>query len=152
MGHWAKPHTHNNNSSRQGASMFKISVIKGRAISIAAQLIALGFVVVILLVFSRAPMNDEASYYVGSGTDTISLQTISVKHFNGWYYSDGCLLQVNTKSVIASPDSCNELLDETIALLDKYYPSKPRVFIINGMDIGRCSNLTTPRCPELAKN
>ncbi|MCI4069905.1 hypothetical protein [Dickeya dianthicola] len=69
-----------------------MSVIKVRAISIATQLIALGFVVSILLFFSRAPINDEASYYVGSGTDMISLREVNIKRFNGWYYSPGCLL------------------------------------------------------------
>ncbi|MCI4205226.1 hypothetical protein [Dickeya dianthicola] len=132
--------------------MFKVSIIKGRVISIAAQLIALSFIVGILLVFSRAPMNDEASYYIGSGTDIISLREVNIKRFNGWYYSLGCLLEVNGHLVTASPDSCNQLLNETITLFDKYYPTKPREFIINGQSVGRCSDLTTPRCPVLEDN
>ncbi|HGE9140761.1 TPA: hypothetical protein ACGBQ6_003030 [Yersinia enterocolitica] len=132
--------------------MFKVSIIKGRAISIVAQLIALSFVVSILFVFSRAPINDEASYYIGSSTDTISLREVNIKRFNGWYYSLGCLLEVNGHLVTASPDSCNQLLNETITLFDKYYPTKPREFIIYGRNIGRCSDLTTPRCPALEDN
>ncbi|MEI7205502.1 hypothetical protein [Dickeya dianthicola] len=123
-----------------------MSVIKVRAISIATQLIALGFVVSILLFFSRAPINDEASYYVGSGTDMISLREVNIKRFNGWYYSPGCLLEVNGHLVTASPDPCNQLLNETMTSLDKYYPNKQREFVIYGRNIGRCSYLTTPRC------
>ncbi|MBP2847222.1 hypothetical protein J8655_17360 [Dickeya oryzae] len=132
--------------------MFKMSVIKVRAISIATQLIALGFVVSILLLFSRAPINDEASYYVGSGTDIISLREVNIKRFNGWYYSLGCLLEVNGHLVTASPDPCNQLLNETMTLFDKYYPTKPREFVIYGRNIGRCSHLTTPRCLALEDN
>lgn len=141
----------NTNYILMGYNMFKILKVRNKFILIAMQLVVLCVVVMFLLLFSHAPMNDEASHYIEGGTDTITLQSISVKRFNGWYYSDGCLLQVNTKPVIASPEPCNRLLDDTIELLDKYYPSKPREFSTNGINLGRCSDLTTPRCSGLSK-
>ncbi|MEQ9843782.1 hypothetical protein [Pectobacterium brasiliense] len=132
--------------------MFKILRVKNKFLSITMRLVVSCAAIILMLLLSRAPMNDEASHYIGTGTDIISLQTISVKRFNGWYYGDGCLLQVNTKPVVASPDSCNELLNDMITLLDKYYPTKPREFIIYGRNVGRCSDLTTPRCPALEDN
>ncbi|MCA6960997.1 hypothetical protein [Pectobacterium odoriferum] len=131
--------------------MFKASIFKKHILSIMTKLIILALVIFTLLLFSPAPMYDKPSDYVQNGTDIISLREVTIKRFNGWYYSPGCLIEVNGHLATAAPDSCNQLLNETIILFDKYYPDKPREFIIYGQNIGRCSDLTTPRCPALEK-
>ncbi|NDY36028.1 hypothetical protein [Serratia marcescens] len=92
---------------------------------------------------------DSPTYYVKQGMDTLEFNKVPIKRFNGWIYSEGCVLKVNNSFAVATPESCIKLFDQTIVQFDKLFPSKPREFVINGANVGECSNNQNPRCRKL---
>ncbi|UNK29071.1 hypothetical protein MNO11_04775 [Serratia plymuthica] len=92
---------------------------------------------------------DDPTYYVNQGMDTLDFNKVPIKRFNGWIYSEGCVLKVNNNFAVATPESCIKLFDQTVAQFDKLFPSKPREFVINGANVGECSNNQNPRCRKL---
>lgn len=120
------------------------------------EIVALSFAVIVAaisaaVISTSAPTytpayKDDAILYVKQGVDVLELNKVPIRRFNGWIYSEGCVLRVNNNFAIATPESCIKLFDQTVAQFDKVYPSKPREFIINGVNVGECSNNQPPRC------
>ncbi|MBJ2067965.1 hypothetical protein [Serratia odorifera] len=92
---------------------------------------------------------NDAILYVKKGVNVLDFNKVPIRRFNGWIYSEGCVLRVNNNFAVATPESCIKLFDQTVAQFDKAFPSTPREFIINGANVGECSNSQNPRCRKL---
>ncbi|CAI1720811.1 Uncharacterised protein [Serratia grimesii] len=120
------------------------------AASIAIAATAISAIVIATLAPTYTPAHKvDATYYVKHGLDILEFNKLPIKRFNGWIYSEGCVLQINNNFAVATPESCIQLFDQTIAQFDKVFPSKPRDFFINGVNVGECSNNKKPRCRQL---